>query len=105
MHKEIYDIGKKLPKGDKLGIHTTVEKYTLELLATAIAASLTSGREKIPLLKKARIQVHQVIHLIRTEYELGIVMEKIYLRLSAQLVEIAKMLNGWITYETNKESR
>ncbi|OHA27493.1 MAG: hypothetical protein A3C08_00710 [Candidatus Taylorbacteria bacterium RIFCSPHIGHO2_02_FULL_47_18] len=51
LHKEIYEIGKKLPKGDKLGIHATVEKYTLELLATTIAASLTSRKEKIPILK------------------------------------------------------
>ena len=96
-------MGKKLPKGDKLGIHATVEKYALELLATTIAASLTSRKEKIPILKGGRIQVHQVIHLIRTEHELGTSTEKIYLRLSSQLVEIAKMLNGWITYETRKE--
>ncbi len=104
LHKEIYTIGQKLPKREKLGIHQTIERYSLELLTITVAASFTSGKEKIPLLKKARIQVHLITHLIRTEYELGVFREEMYLKFSTLLVEIGKMFSGWITYETQKES-
>lgn len=105
MHKDIYSIGQKLSKRDKLGIHATIEKYCVELFSVTIAAAFDRGQSKLASLKVARIRSQVLANLLRTEYELGIIKEKIYLHLSAQLVEVAKMLNGWITYQTQKESR
>ena len=102
LHKDIYTIGRKLPKGDKLGIHAVIEKLCLELLAITIAAAFKRGRDKLSSLESARVYSQVLVNIIRTEYELGIIKDKMHLYLSAQLVEIGKMLNGWITYQTQK---
>ncbi len=94
-----------MPKRDKLGIHATAEKCCLELFAATIAAAFDRGQSKIASLKTARIRSQVLSNLLRTEYELSITTEKTYLHLSSHMVEIGKMLNGWITYETQKESR
>lgn len=102
MHKDIYIINRGLPKRDKLGIHADIEKYCLKLLSLAVIASFLHEKEKLVVLKDARVHSHILAQFFRTEYELDIITEKIYLRLSAHLVEIGKMLSGWITYETQK---
>lgn len=104
LHKDIYSIGQKLPKRDKLGIHATLEKCCLELFTVAIAAAFTRGQQKLGSLETARVRSQVLMNILRTEYELGVIKEKTYLHLSSSLVEVAKMLNGWITYQTQKES-
>lgn len=94
-----------MPKKDKLGIHASVEKCCLELLAVTIVATFSQGKDKLVSLETARVRSQILIHLLRTEHELDILNEKTYMHLSHQLVEIGKMLNGWITYQTQKESR
>lgn len=98
-------MGKKLPKREKLGIHAVVEKYCLGLLTEAITATFSGGQTKVSALRTARIYSHIIANLLRTENELGVLVEKKYMRLSYQTTEIGKMFSGWITYETQKESR
>jgi hypothetical protein len=101
MHKlyaYLYLIGNKLPKRDKLGFHSYIEKEFLKTFSFLINASLESKSEKIILLKKARIQIETLKQLIRTEYELKIISEKIYLQIESKLQEISKMINGWLKY-------
>ena len=80
-----------------------VEKYCLLALTETITAAFSSGPSKIIPLKTARTHIHTVAHLFRSEHELAIVHEYVYLRLSEQLVEIGKMLSGWIVSQTHKE--
>lgn len=98
MHKDIYTIGHKLAKRDKLGIHNTVEESSLKLLSLIIEAAFTSRANKLKILELARVHMEVMKNIIRTEYELHIFDEKTYLRLAKDAVEISKMLNGWITY-------
>jgi len=39
-------------------------------------------------------------HLTRLEYQLKIISEKLYIQTQSALVEISKMINGWIKYLT-----
>ena len=98
LHKELYTIGQKLPKRDKLGIHATVENFSVEILALAVEGAFKPKPLKLPLLDRLRVRIEVIKHLIRTEYELKIIEEKTYLRLSEQAIEISKMTNGWIAY-------
>ncbi|TSC57359.1 MAG: hypothetical protein Greene041679_349 [Parcubacteria group bacterium Greene0416_79] len=106
LHKELYTIGHKLSKRDKLGIHASVEKCCLELFSMVIAAAFThrQDKNKIVLLKTARVRCEMLANLMRTEHELGIIAEETYLHISSQMVGIGKDLNGWITYQTQKKS-
>jgi len=91
-------MGHGLPKRDKLGLHADIENLSLKLLALLIEVAFTHREQKLKLLESARIQVEVLKNLIRTEFELNIVLEKVYVRLSADLIEISRMLSGWISY-------
>ncbi|MBI2476007.1 MAG: four helix bundle protein [Candidatus Taylorbacteria bacterium] len=96
MYKEIYRIGNKITKRDKLGLHAKVESVILEILSLAIAAAFTPREKKKSILESARLKTEIAKQLIRTEQELHIIAEASYLALEEGLQEISKMLNGWI---------
>ncbi|MDD5318193.1 MAG: four helix bundle protein, partial [Candidatus Pacebacteria bacterium] len=100
----IYIISAKLTKRDKLGLHTTVEDTCIEMLSLSIEAAFKSKLQKKTVLEFLRVRTEVLKHLVRTENEIHILDLKTYLRLSEQIVEISKMINGWITYITQKES-
>ncbi|MDP3661406.1 MAG: four helix bundle protein [bacterium] len=98
MHKEIYIVGQKLPKREKLGIHAGVEMFCIEILALAIEAAFKSHKQKIPILEQLRVKIEVLKHIVRTEHECSILDERKYLRLSEQLVIISKETTNWIVY-------
>ena len=70
----------------------------METLALAVTSAFQSKQIKLGTLDLLRVQIEVLKHLIRTEYELGVIKEKTYLHLAEPLVEISKMTNGWIAY-------
>ena len=94
----IYQAGKKLQKSDKLGIHTQIERITLDTLRDIIRAAFSRKMHKLSTLEHVRVSLEVLKHLIRTEHELHIIDEKSYLRISILIVETSKMANGWIKY-------
>jgi len=98
LHKQLYTIGQKLPKRDKLGIHALVEALCIEILALAVKGAFQSRQIKLGTLELLRVKIEVLKHLVRTEYELGVTQEQTYLRFAEQLVGISKETNGWIGY-------
>ncbi len=96
----IYQIGNKIPKRDKLGIHAHIERMTLDVMKNIISASLSRKNQKLEILEYARVELEVLKNLIRTEYELKIIPEKTYIYTESLLVETSKMTNGWIKYIT-----
>ena len=94
----MYTIGHKLSKRDKLGIHRDIEGASLKLLALLIEAAFMRKESKLKILEIVRIHTEVLKHLIRSEHELGISDEKTYIRISKDLIEISKMISGWIAY-------
>lgn len=95
LYKEVYRIGGKIPKRDKLGIHAKVESVILEILALVIAAAFTPREKKKPILESARVKTEVAKQLIRTEQELHSITEVSYLALEGQLQEISKEITKW----------
>jgi len=52
-------------------------------------------------LERLRINIEVIKNLVRLENELKIIKDKKYLALSADLLEISKMVNGWLKYLEN----
>jgi hypothetical protein len=98
VYATIYQIGIKLPKHHKLGIHSTIEQAVLGAMTTIISASFSPKTKKFELLEKVRVALEITKHLVRTEYELKIITQRQYIQVEAMLVEISKMTNGWIKY-------
>ena len=103
LYREIYQIGTKIPKRDKLGLHAKVEDSCIEMLNLGIKASLETKVEKQEAIRKIRINAETLKYLIRTEFELKIIKEMQYLTLQEKLQEISKEAVGWERY-TNKSS-
>jgi hypothetical protein len=98
LHKDIYTIGQRLPKKDKLGIHQTIEHEALRVLASLTEAAFTRRDQKLRPLELARIRSSILQHMIRSESELEILDKRTYLRLSEQLVDLSKEISGWISF-------
>ena len=103
LYKEIYFIGSRIPKRDKLGIHATIEEICVETLALSIRASLEKKIEKQETIRRLRINAEILKRLIRAEFELKIIKENQYLSLQEKLQEISKEAVGWEGY-ANKNS-
>jgi hypothetical protein len=103
LHKDIYCTAEKLSKRDKLGLHSQIEKQSIVCLTLAVESAFKPKSAKTSSLEHLRLQVEILKHLIRTEHELSIIPEKIYIRLSEQLVEISKMTTGWLLYATQTQ--
>ena len=101
---DLYVLGHKLSKRDKLGMHSFVEKVCIEILSLAIESALKPKLAKKESLELLRIKTGLLQNLIRTENELGIIEQKSYFLLSSQIIEISKMANGWLNYINKKEA-
>ena len=89
-----------MPKRDKLGIHARIEQIALETMNNIIRAALSPKNHKLPFLESARLSLEVLKHLVRTEYEMNIIAEKVYIRIEYHIIETSKMTNGWIKYIT-----
>ena len=106
VYKDVYLIGKKLPKADKLGLHTLLQNKILSVLENAVSAAFCDAHHKKPYLEKIRTLLEVGKHLLRTENELGIITESTYIRIAKLLIEASRMNAGWLknTDERTKNS-
>jgi len=98
LYKELYALGNRIPKRDKLGLHQHIEKLCIELLYLGIEASLSTKQEKLSLVRKMRIQTETLKYLVRVSSENKIIKENQYILLEEQLAEISKEALGWERY-------
>lgn len=89
-------MGKKIPKADKLGIHTTLQHKILLAFEYIISAAFTDISNKKVYLEKSRTFIEVSKHLLRTEHELGIIPENTYIRIAKLLVDASKMNANWL---------
>ena len=87
-----------MPKSDKLGIHSVIERKILNIFQNAVEASFTEKNKKLLILEKMRIDIELVKQLIRIENEIHILNEGSYINIETALQEISKETNGWINF-------
>lgn len=104
LYKNLYLLGKKIPKRDKLGLHSNIEKGSLECLELSIAASFSKTNLKSQILEKLQINIEILKQLVRLANTLKIYSDEIYIALERNLQEISKMSAGWLKYINQKKS-
>ena len=97
-YKLIYVTEKQIPKRDRFGIFMRIENTCLVLFENIISAAISQKQDKIQFVKNSQKQIEIIKRLIRITYELGIIKDKNYFKISEEAVEISKMINGWIKY-------
>lgn len=84
------------PKKDRFTIGQKIESTILDLIEDIITASQLNKQEKLPVLKRASVKLDLLKIFIRMSKDLKILDNKKYLLLESQILEIGRMLGGWI---------
>ena len=95
-YKHLYDNLRKIPKQDRFTWGEKCEKFALDALMLAAKADYLSRQEKLPIVRQLSFQIDMLKIFLRLGNELKIIDHKKYLARAGELLEIGKMLGGWI---------
>jgi len=95
-YKSFYTLVAHFPKKDRFTIGQKIESTILDLIEDIITASQLNKQEKLPVLKRASVKLDLLKIFIRMSKDLKILDNKKYLLLESQILEIGRMLGGWI---------
>lgn len=84
----------KFPKSYRFSVAAKLENTILEFLELTSVANVR--RDKLPLLRRADEALVKLRLLFRLSYEMRFINAKSYQHGSKQLVELGKLLGGWI---------
>ncbi len=100
----MYQYLKSFPKKDRYTLGQRLETITLEVLEAFFQIPRSKGPEKILLLQKASAKLDVLKVFIRLAKDTQSLDNRKYLQLEQPLVEIGKMLGGWLKASQEKES-
>lgn len=96
LYKVFYGYLSLFPRKDRYTLGQRCENVLLDILESIISASNLSKQEKLPILKSASTKLDVLKVLFKLCKELKIIDNKQYFTLDSKLIEIGKMLGGWI---------
>jgi len=97
-----YKINEKIPKKDRYTLGIKIEKLIIDLLELFFLALNEYGEEKNIILNKSDIKLKTIKLMIRLAYEIKTISQDEYILLEKKVLEIGKMLGGWIKSENTK---
>jgi len=83
-------------KQEKYTLGQKTENTVLDILEAILSAAYLPGYAKKEIIKKASDKNDLLKYLIRLAYETKSINDKHYLMLEVKIIEIGKMLGGWI---------
>lgn len=90
------------PKTEKYSLGQKIENTVLKILELALSAAYLPKYKKHEIIKKASDKNDLLKYLIRLAYEIKCVNDKKYLHLEEKVIEIGKMIGGWMKSSDNK---
>lgn len=100
LYKTFYGYLASFPRKDRYTIGQRCEVTLLDLIETIAMAGNITKQEKLPVLKKASTRLDLLKVLFKLCNDLKIIDNKKYAVLDSQILEIGKMLGGWIRTTT-----
>ena len=95
-YKLFHDCLKTFPKLERFTLGAKIENTVLEVLELTLSASYLPKYKKNEILIKASDKTDLLKHLIRIAYEIKVINLKRYILIEKNVLEIGKMLGGWI---------
>jgi len=96
---------KTLPKKDRYTLGVRMEETALEILELCLLARTKIGPGQLLILNKVDIKLKMLKLFIRLAAELKAFSTGTYADLESRLLEIGKILGGWIKTAKGRESR
>jgi hypothetical protein len=91
-----YGYSKLFPKKDKLTLAARIEQNSLELLELLLLAQTKQKKGALLILNKCDLKAKTLRLLIRMAYEIKAIDQRKYLVLEEKLLEIGRLIGGWI---------
>ncbi len=92
----------KFPRSHRFGLGERVTRLALDFQESLIAAGLQRGEKRILLLEQADTQLAQLRQHVRLSKDLALISTSQYEHVSRMLVEIGRLLGGWL--KSNQKS-
>ena len=84
------------PKSKRYSLGQKVDELSLNIIELVITAGYLPREQKLPVLQKVSIKIDLLKILLRLAWETKCLDNNKYQQLVSQLLEIGKMLGGWI---------
>ena len=95
-YKICHESVKVFPKQERYSLGQKIENTILEILEFALQAAYLPKYRKADFIRKASDKADLLKYLIRLAYETKSINLKRYMALEEKIIEIGKMLGGWI---------
>jgi hypothetical protein len=92
----LYSTINALPKKDRFTIGAKCENTSLNILEMLYEANSKYGQNRLAILQSVDTKLKILQALIKALFDIKAIDDKKFLRLSESLIEIGKMLGGWI---------
>ncbi len=84
------------PKGKRYTLGQKIDQHLLEIIELIITAGYLPREQKLPILQKVSIKLDIVKILLRLANETKCIENNKYQQIISHILEIGKMLGGWI---------
>ncbi len=98
-----YKHSEAFPKKDRFTLGVKIEESLLTILELLLLGQTKEKLSKLLILKKADLKLKMVKLFIRMAYEVKAIDQRKYIELEGALLEIGKMIGGWIKSLNTKE--
>lgn len=95
-YKEATHRIESFPKTKKYSLGQRIDLMTLDVIELVMTAGYQTKQEKLSNLERVSIKLDLLKFLVRLSWETKCLDNNAYQKLSSQLVEIGKMIGGWM---------
>ncbi len=95
-YKHFYDNLRRIPKRDRFTWGEKCENIALESLSLAAKSSYLFGKEKYPVARELSFKMDLLKIMLRLGHELKIINDQVYIEREKELLEIGRMVGGWL---------
>jgi len=103
LYLQFYACSKVFPKKDRLTLAVRIEQRILETLELLLLAQTKTGKSRLLILKKCDLKAKTLQLLVRMAYEVKALDQRKYLALEEKLLEIGRMIGGWLRHTTTPD--
>ena len=87
-----------MPKRDRYALGLKIDQQALDFFELILMGRVKTGNSKFLILQKADLKLSQLKFFVRLAYDLKVLPEKRYIELEEKLLELGRMLGGWLKF-------
>lgn len=94
-----------MPKRDRYALGLKIDQQALDFFELILMGRAKTSSSKFLILQKADLRLSQLKFFVRLAYDLKVLPEKRYIELEEKLLELGKMLGGWLKFLNTDDTK